>query len=218
MAVKYTKGEEWANALSHGIGCLFGAAGGGYLMHIAYKAGDMWAVVGMALYIIGVVASYGASTFYHAWKPSATKAALRKCDHAAIYLHIAGSYSPILLVLFRQESPAWGWGLFALLWVCTIIGHIISYRGLKEHSNIKTLCFVAMGCSIFIPFKTFYEITPSPMLYSLLGEGVSYITGALFYSFHKYRYMHSIFHLFCLGGTFFHLLALAYMFIAMSYL
>ncbi|MGL5937414.1 MAG: PAQR family membrane homeostasis protein TrhA [Phocaeicola sp.] len=218
MAIKYTKGEEWANALSHAIGCLLGAVGGGYLLKVAYAAGDMWAVVGMALYILGVVASYGASTLYHAWAPSATKDALRKCDHSAIYLHIAGSYSPILLVLFRQEAPVWGWSLLALLWICTIVGHIISYRGLKEHSNLKTICFIAMGCSIFIPLKTFNEITPTPMIYSLLGEGVSYITGALFYSLHKRKYNHSIFHLFCLGGTFFHLLALAYMFISMSYL
>lgn len=99
MAIHYTKGEEWANALSHGIGILIGIIGGGYLLHIAMKSGDVWAVRGMWLYLFGMLASYITSTWYHSSRPDTRhREVLRKFDHAAIYLHIAGSYSPIMLV------------------------------------------------------------------------------------------------------------------------
>ena len=99
MAIHYTKGEEWANALSHGIGILIGIIGGGYLLHIAMKSGDVWAVRGMWLYLFGMLASYITSTWYHSSRPDTRhREVLRKFDHAAIYLHIAGSYSPIMLL------------------------------------------------------------------------------------------------------------------------
>ena len=88
MAIHYTKGEEWANALSHGIGILIGIIGGGYLLHIAMKSGDVWAVRGMWLYLFGMLASYITSTWYHSSRPDTRhREVLRKFDHAAIYLH-----------------------------------------------------------------------------------------------------------------------------------
>ena len=108
MAIHYTKGEEWANAVSHGIGILIGIMGGGYLLHTALQSGDMWAVRGMWLYLFGMLASYITSTWYHSSRPGTRhREVLRKFDHAAIYLHIAGSYSPIMLVSLR-EAGYWG--------------------------------------------------------------------------------------------------------------
>ncbi|WP_455671890.1 PAQR family membrane homeostasis protein TrhA [Phocaeicola sp.] len=207
MAIHYTKGEEWANALSHGIGILIGIFGGGYLLQVAMKSGNSWAVVGMWLYLFGMLASYVSSTWYHASSPSPRKSLLRKFDHAAIYLHIAGSYSPIMLVSLR-EVGYWGWGIFTFVWLCAITGVTLSLRKLKEHSYLETICYVAMGCSIFVAFKPLCEHVPDLFIYWLIGEGVSYVTGAVFYSFHKLPYMHSVFHLFVLGGTICHMMAL----------
>ena len=127
MAIHYTKGEEWANALSHGIGILIGIIGGGYLLHIAMKSGDVWAVRGMWLYLFGMLASYITSTWYHSSRPDTRhREVLRKFDHAAIYLHIAGSYSPIMLVSLR-EAGYWGWGIFSFVWLCAFIGTTLCF-------------------------------------------------------------------------------------------
>lgn len=215
MAIHYTKGEERANALSHGFGIFIGIIGGGYLLLIAMKSGNPWAVGGMWLYLFGMLSSYISSTWYHACKPSSPyREILRKFDHASIYLHIAGSYSPIMLVALR-EVGYWGWGIFIFVWLCAITGVTLCFRKLKEHSNIETICYIAMGCSIFVAFKPLCGVVPSIFIYWLIGEGISYVTGAVFYTFHKLPYMHSVFHLFVLGGSICHMMALWYILTAM---
>lgn len=209
MAIHYTKGEERANALSHGVGILIGIIGGGYLLKMAVDSGNPWAVGGIWLYLFGMLSSYISSTWYHASKPSLHRELLRKLDHAAIYLHIAGSYSPIMLISLR-EAGYWGWGIFSFVWLCAAVGVTLSFCKLKEHSNLETICYVAMGCSIFVAFKPLCEHVPPLFIYWLIAEGVSYITGAVFYTFHKLPYMHSVFHLFVLGGTICHMIALWY--------
>ena len=205
MAIHYTKGEEWANALSHGIGILIGIIGGGYLLHIAMKSGDVWAVRGMWLYLFGMLASYITSTWYHSSRPDTRhREVLRKFDHAAIYLHIAGSYSPVTLIALRNEG-AWGWGLFGFVWLCAIIGTIVSFRKMEEHSNVETICFIVMGLSVLVAFKPLYAIAAGTC-YWMIAEGVCYITGAVFYSFRQ-RYMHSVFHFFVLAGSACHMVA-----------
>ena len=149
-------------------------------------------------------------TWYHSSRPDTRhREVLRKFDHAAIYLHIAGSYSPIMLVSLR-EAGYWGWGIFSFVWLCAFIGTTLCFCRLKEHSYLETICYIAMGCSIFVAFKPLCNHVPSLFIYWLIAEGVSYITGAVFYSFHKLPYMHSVFHLFVLGGTICHMIALWY--------
>ena len=151
MTIHYTKGEEWTNTLSHGVGILIGIAGGGYLLLTAMKSGNPWATGGMWLYLFGMLSSYISSTWYHASKPSPHREVLRKFDHASIYLHIAGSYSPIMLIALR-EADYWGWGI--LSFVCyALAGIILCFCNLKEHSNLETICYIAMGCSIFCRFQ-----------------------------------------------------------------
>ena len=152
MAIHYTQGEEWANTLSHGAGILIGIIGGGYLLLAAMKSGNAWAAGGMWLYLFGMLSSYISSTWYHASKPSPHREVLRKFDHASIYLHIAGSYSPIMLTVLR-EVGGWGWGILSFVWLCALAGIILCFGNLKEHSNLETLCYIAMGCSIFVGFS-----------------------------------------------------------------
>lgn len=172
-----------------------------------FQADNNWARVGVILYLFGMLGSYVASTLYHSMKHhSKWKERLRKWDHAAIYWHIAGSYSPLTLTALREQGY-WGWSLFVFVWSCAIAGTIVSFIRLKEHSNLETFCFVGMGLSILVAFKPLMESVSQAAVMWLIAEGVSYITGAVFYSFNKKKYMHSVFHFFVLAGSVCHIIA-----------
>ena len=148
-----------------------------------------------------------ASTAYHALpRHSKWKERLRKWDHAAIYWHIAGSYSPLTLIALRSQGY-WGWSLFTFVWLCAIVGTAISFIKLKEHSNLETFCFVGMGLSVLVAFKPLIDSVSTAAVAWIIAEGVAYITGAVFYSLNKKRYMHSVFHFFVLAGSICHIIA-----------
>lgn len=208
----YTYREELANAISHLAGILLGFAGVCILIPAAIVNGSGWAVGSVAVYLFGMLASYVSSTCYHWCKPDCNrKERLRKIDHAAIYLHIAGTYTPFTLVVLRNEG-AWGWALFSFVWIAAIAGLIVSFKKLKTHSNLETICFVLMGCTILAAFKPLYEVLSAReqvgSLYWLIAGGVSYVVGALFYSWTKREYMHTVFHMFVLGGSICHMIAI----------
>ena len=172
-----------------------------------FKAENDWARVGVILYLFGMLGSYLASTLYHSMKHhSKWKERLRKWDHAAIYWHIAGSYSPLTLIALREQGY-WGWSLFCFVWACAIAGTIISFIKLKEHSNVETFCFIGMGLSVLVAFKPLIDSVSTAAVTWIIAEGVSYITGAVFYSLNKTKYMHSVFHFFVLAGSVCHIIA-----------
>jgi hemolysin III len=172
-----------------------------------FRGDNDWARISVILYLFGMLGSYIASTLYHSIRHhSKWKERLRKWDHAAIYWHIAGSYSPLTLVALRQQGY-WGWGLFTFVWTCAIAGTIVSFIRLKEHSNIETLCFVGMGLSVLVAFKPLIDSVSTAAFVWIVAEGVSYITGAVFYSLNKRKYMHSVFHFFVLAGSVCHIIA-----------
>ncbi|MDH6310710.1 hemolysin III [Dysgonomonas sp. PFB1-18] len=214
MSIKYyTKGEEIANTISHGLGIILGIVGGYVLLTKAFISGNNWSVGSVVAYLFGMLASYVTSTCYHGCPPEKKhrKELLRKFDHGAIYLHIAGTYIPFTLLVLRNEG-AWGWSLFFFICLAAIAGLIVSFTNLKDHSNLETVCFVLMGGVILIAFKPLYDVLSAngqlASLYWLIGGGVSYIVGALFYSWTKKRYMHTVFHLFVLGGSICHMIAI----------
>lgn len=207
MAIHYTKGEERTNYISHAGGVLLGIVVGTLLLIYCYQHENLWMEWGVWLYMFGMIGSYIASTVYHACSPfSKWKERLRKWDHAAIYWHIAGSYSPITLVALREQGY-WGWTLFCFVWLCAIVGTIMSFRKLQEHSNLETICYVLMGLVVLVAFKPLMDAVSPHAVGWIIGEGVCYITGALFYSLNKRPYMHSVFHFFVLGGSVCHILA-----------
>ena len=172
-----------------------------------FRSDSNWARWGVILYLFGMLGSYVASTLYHSMKHhSKWKERLRKWDHAAIYWHIAGSYSPLTLVALRTQGY-WGWGLFTFVWACAIAGTIVSFIHLKEHSNLETFCFIGMGLSVLVAFKPLMASVSAAAVVWLIAEGVSYITGAVFYSLNKKKYMHSVFHFFVLAGSICHIIA-----------
>ena len=151
--IRYTKREEIWNAASHGGGILLGVVFGVIFLVWCFESDNGWARWGVILYLFGMLASYVASTLYHSIRHhSKWKERLRKWDHAAIYWHIAGSYSPLTLVALRNQGY-WGWALFVFVWTCAIVGTIISFIRLKEHSNVETFCFIGMGLSVLVAFK-----------------------------------------------------------------
>ncbi|NPD90977.1 PAQR family membrane homeostasis protein TrhA [Xylanibacter muris] len=207
MSIRYTRREERWNAWSHAAGILLGIVAGCIFVYICYVGDNPWARAGVWLYLFGMICSYVASTLYHsARRGGRRKELLRKWDHAAIYWHIAGSYSPLTLVALRQEG-CWGWGLFVFVWLCAVAGTVMSFAKLKEHSNIETVCFVGMGLSVLVAFKPLMDCVSTAAVVWIIAEGVCYITGALFYSLNKRRYMHSVFHFFVLAGSVCHIIA-----------
>lgn len=197
--------EELWNAWSHFAGIVIGVVVGIILLRKSCQTHDSLSVLAVALYIFGMLFSYVSSTVYHslsAW--SVWKERLRKFDHAAIYWHIAGSYSPITLIALRNEGY-WGWGLFIFVWLCAIIGTITSFHKLKAHSNLETLTYIGMGFSVLVALKPLIDAVTTTTFCWIIAEGVSYVAGATFYTLHKHRYNHTVFHFFVIAGTICHI-------------
>ena len=208
MKIFFNHKEELWNSWSHAAGIILGVVAGAVFIAWCLHTGNIWATTGIILYLFGMLCSYVASTVYHslsAW--SKWKERLRHWDHAAIYWHIAGSYSPITLIALR-ECGAWGWALFVFT--------IMSFLRLKDHSHVETICFVAMGLSVLVAFKPLIDSVSDVSMAWLIAEGVSYITGAVFYSLNKRRFMHTVFHFFVLLGSVCHIFAVWH--ILMTYL
>lgn len=208
---EYSKKEEMANAISHAIGILLGIVAGYILITKASLSADSWAVGSVCVYLLGMLSCYIISTSYHACVDGETKRTLQKFDHASIYLHIAGTYTPFTLITLR-EAGMWGWALFTFVWTAAAIGVFASFKKSGKHSYLETVCYVIMGGSILVAFQPLTSILSSlgqiDALYWLIGGGVSYVIGAIFYSLAKVKYMHTVFHFFVLGGSICHIIAI----------
>lgn len=205
----YSLPEEITNFTTHGLGFIMSLAVCVFFI-VKGSVADSWIVLfSLILYLIGVCSSYAASTVYHAIPSSRerAKAIARKFDHAAIYWHIAGSYSPLTLIAMRTGAPAWAWVIFGFVWLCAIVGTALSFRKMKAQSYLETTCYVLMGLTILIAFKPFYDTCGLAIVLWVVGEGVAYITGAVLYSFKKVPYMHSVFHVFVILGDVCHMIA-----------
>ena len=174
MAIRYTHKEELWNSWSHAGGIVMGVVFGVIFIVMAFKGDNPWARLGVCLYLFGMLGSYVASTIYHALpRRSKWKERLRKWDHAAIYWHIAGSYSPLTLVALRTQGY-WGWTLFCFVWLCAIVGTTISFIRLKEHSNVETFCFVGMGLCVLVALKPLIDSVSTAAFIWIVAEGVAY--------------------------------------------
>lgn len=205
---QYSLAEEIINSITHGVGLIMGLVV--CMFFLSKSAGIPLAGLGFGLYLFGVVSSYAASVIYHATPASnaGVKAIARKFDHAAIFWHIAGSYSPLTLIGMRNGGePVWAWIIFGIVWLSAMVGTSLSFRKMKKQSYLETACYVLMGLTILIAFKPFYDSCGLTVVLWVIGEGIAYITGAVLYSFKKIPYIHSVFHVFVILGDICHMIA-----------
>ena len=181
----YSKKEETINSISHGIGIAMGVIVSTLFLIKCYQAQNLWAACGVWLYLFGMGGSYLASTLYHSLKHhNPWKRRLRHWDHAAIYWHIAGSYSPITLIALREDG-GWGWELFGFVWLCAIIGTVVSFRKMEEHSYVETVCYILIGAVRTGSIQAAFRPSPPQPATGLLPKEYANITGAAFYSLRK---------------------------------
>jgi len=207
---RQTQGEEVANVIIHGSGIILGLLAAFILMKTAIHSGNFWTILTFAVYIVCMTTSYVTSTFYHASIKARPKCLWRRFDHSAIYLHIAGTYTPFTLLMLRNEG-VWGWLLFAIVWTAAAAGIWWSFHKMKKNDHIKTACYLAMGCVVFIAFKPLLDVCRATdsmdVLYWLIGGGVFYVAGSIFFFLDKYKYMHPLWHIFVLCGSGCHLIS-----------
>ena len=193
----YTAKEEIANSLTHGIGAALSIAGLVVLVVLAAQYGDAWRVVSFSIYGATLVMLFTASTLYHSFSRPRIRKVLRIIDHCSIYLLIAGSYTPFMLVIIRGS---WGWSLFGVIWGLALLGILMKTLFIGRNRILSTLTFIFMGWLCVIALKEMIaHIEPGGMLLLAAG-GLFYTLGAVFYIWKRLPYNHAVWHLFVLGG------------------
>lgn len=199
-----TLGEEIANSISHGIGLLAALAAFPVLVIAALQRGDEAGIVGASVFATSMVVLYLTSTLYHALPRCRAKRVFQILDHSAIYLLIAGTYTPFTLGLLRGD---WGWTLFGLVWGLAAVGTVLKVFGGVRYTTVSTLVYLVMGWSVLIAIKTVWTLVPTWGLFWLVAGGVAYTAGAVFFMADRRRYFHFVWHLFVVAGTACHFIA-----------
>jgi hemolysin III len=199
----YSVAEEIAHSVTHGFGILLSIAGLAVLVSVAARIGPR-AVVASSIFGASLILLYAASTLYHSIPVARAKAVLRVLDHSAIYLLIAGTYTPFTLVSLHG---AWGWGLFAGIWALALGGIALEVTPLRRVPALRRLAiglYLAMGWLVLIALKPLSQaVAPAGIMLLFLG-GVSYSVGVIFYVRRRMPYHHAVWHLFVLLGSVLH--------------
>lgn len=193
-----SRGEELANALTHGSGLGASLLGFPLLILAVTRSGDRLQVIGCAVFAVTLVLLYATSTAYHALPVSRAKHTLRLLDHIAIYLLIAGTYTPFALGVLRG---GWGWAMFGLIWTLAIAGVLFKVWFGHRYPRVSTLMYLGMGWVVVIAIRPLAAALPAAGLAWLVAGGLCYTTGVVFYMQDWRRYRHTIWHLFVLSGS-----------------
>lgn len=196
--------DELASALTHGLGAVAALAGSSVLITLAAIYGDGWQLAGAIVFGVALLLLYTASTLYHAIPHPGAKARLQVLDHCAIYVLIAGTYTPFTLVGLRGP---WGWGLFAAIWTIALAGVIFKLFFTGRFRLLSTILYLAMGWLIVVAIEPLLHSVDVPTLCWLLAGGLFYTLGTYFYQRDTVRYFHAIWHLFVLAGSVCHFVA-----------
>ncbi|PLY04540.1 MAG: hemolysin III [Desulfuromonas sp.] len=207
QASQYSFAEEIANSITHGFGMLLSIGGLAVLIAFAAQYGTAWHVTACSIFGATLILSYASSTLYHSIPQPAVKRVLKVIDHAAIYLLIAGTYTPFTLINLRGP---WGWSLFGAIWGLALLGVTLKIVMLQRIRGISTAIYLAMGWIVIVAIKPMlHAVEPGGMLLLLLG-GLSYSAGVIFYVWRRLPYNHAIWHLFVLGGSVCHYFAILF--------
>ncbi|GAB4396489.1 MAG: hemolysin III family protein [Anaerolineales bacterium] len=200
----YTLGEEIFHSVSHGLGAVLSVAGLTLLVSLAVWFGDAYQVVGFSIYGGTLVLAYLASTLYHSFQNPRVKQVFKVFDHAAIYLLIAGTYTPFLLVAMRG---VWGWTLLGLVWGLALLGVVFKVLFINRFQKVSVVGYVLLGWLSVVMLRELTLSLPSGGLWWLVAGGVAYTVGVIFYAMKRVRYMHAVWHLFVLAGSVCHYFA-----------
>lgn len=197
-------GEEIANSVSHGVGLLASVVAAVVLVLAAARQGGTARIVGACVFSAAMVLLYLASTLYHALPGNRAKRVFQVLDHTAIFLMIAGTYTPFTLGVLRGT---WGWTLFGLVWGLALAGVVLATAGGGRYPKLRVGLYLAMGWLILIAIKPLWLRVPPRGLFWLFAGGVAYTVGVAFYAAKRVRYSHFVWHLFVIAGTACHFVA-----------
>jgi hemolysin III len=204
---RQTMGEEIANSISHGIGTLLSIAGLVLLIVCAVGSGSGWQIVSFSIFGGTLIILYLASTLYHSLPMPRVKQVFKIIDHSAIFLLIAGTYTPFMLVNLRGP---WGWSLLGIIWTLAILGILMKIFYISKFRKISVALYVIMGWLAIVAFKEIFTHIPPLSLTLLIFGGLSYTIGLTFYGWRKLPYHHAVWHFFVIGGSISHYLAVWY--------
>ena len=196
--------EEIANSVSHAVGLLAAVAVSPVLIVSAVRRGSSAGIVGASVFAFTMVLLYLTSTLYHILARSKAKQVLRILDHGAVFLLIAGTYTPFTLGVLRGT---WGWTLFGLVWGIAVLGVVLKSIGGVRYQRLSTILYLAMGWLIIIAVKPLWLNMPSWGVFWLVAGGLAYTAGVGFYAAKRIRYAHFVWHLFVIAGTACHFIA-----------
>ncbi|AAO35202.1 hemolysin D [Clostridium tetani] len=194
----YTKKEEIANAITHGIGVIFSIVALVLLVVFATKYKDAWYTVSYSIYGSTLIILYMCSTLYHSFTNEKVKKIFRKFDHSSIFLLIAGTYTPFTLTILRGKL---GWSILGIIWVITIVGIVLKIVCFEKMEKVSTFLYIAMGWVIVVALKSIISSLPVKGIVLLIAGGLIYTVGCIFYAKDKIPYNHAIWHVFVLGGS-----------------
>ena len=203
-----TLGEEIANSITHGIGTGLSIAALAILVVFAAKKGDPWEIVGFSIYGTSLFLLYLFSTLYHGFTHQKVKRVFRVLDHSAIFILIAGTYTPITLTALRGP---WGWTLFGIVWGLAGAGIILKVMLFGRFEKLSVLLYILMGWIVIIALKPLITMLPAVSLMWIGIGGLFYTIGVIFYAWQKLPYHHVIWHIFVLGGSVSHFFGMLFL-------
>lgn len=204
LTTQYSKAEEIMHSISHGIGAVLAVLALLLMLNIANQSQDPWQLASSIIYGASLILLYSSSTLYHAIPYANIKRRLRQLDHAAIFILIAGTYTPFTLINLRGN---WGIPLFSLIWLVALSGVIIELATGLKYKKLSLSLYLGMGWLVIIAIEPMLNHVDTTGLILLLAGGVTYSLGVVFYVWKSLFMHHVIWHLFVLGGSVLHFLA-----------
>lgn len=198
--------EELWNAITHGLGAILSVAAGAVLITLAAVKGNAWQLISAIVFTMALLLLYTASTLYHAIPHLNAKLQLKVFDHCAIYVLIAGSYTPFTLIGLREHG---GWWLFGTVWILALAGVIFKLYYTGRFKLVSTLIYIGMGWMVIFAIKPMLQNIDATTLGWLFTGGIFYTLGTVFYMSKKIRYTHAIWHVFVMLGSASHFVAIS---------
>ena len=206
MTDRHNFREELWNAITHGLGAILSVAGGAVLITLAALKGNNWQLISAIVFTMALMLLYTASTLYHSIPHTSAKQKLKVFDHCAIYILIAGSYTPFTLIGLREHG---GWWLFGIIWILALAGVIFKLFYTGRFELVSTLIYIGMGWLVVFAIKPMLQHIDMATLIWLFAGGFFYTLGTIFYMSKKIRYTHAIWHVFVMLGSASHFVAIS---------